>query len=103
MALRWGDLEARSSGGAGRASARLARDPDLFGRPLPRPLRRRDLVVAVLLGACGRVHLDQVLDVEAVRAQKPEPVAVRKVVLRPLLLGPPDAVHAELGPVQALL
>ena len=64
-----------------RASAGLARHPDLLDRPLARPLGGDEVVVLVRRRACGRVQLDQVLDLEPRVPQRPEHVAVTEVEL----------------------
>src|SRR2546430_16841843 len=81
IALRCGDVDASSSGGAGGASAMLPRDPDLFSRPLPSPLGRHVLVIRVRLGIRRREELDEAFDLEPVRMKKVDPVAVAEVKL----------------------
>ena len=58
-----------------------ASSPYLLRGPLPRPVGGHVGVVLVRLGAGGSLDLDQVEDLEAVRAQQADPVAVREVVL----------------------
>src|SRR6267142_4291295 len=67
--------------------------PDLFARPLARPLER-DVVVARRRGR-RRSHLDQVLDLEPVVSEHADPVPVREMELDPGVAGPLDAPHAE--------
>src|SRR5215210_5724458 len=92
IALRCGDLEASRSGGAGGASATSACYPDLLCRPLVAPLGRDEVVVLRCIRARRCLHLDQVLDLEAVLPQQTDPVAVSEVVFGAVLLGPADAV-----------
>ena len=62
------DVQLRSP--ASRSGA-LARDPGLLGRPLPRPLQRRDLRVARRRVRAGP-ELDEPLDLEPGVAQQPD-------------------------------
>src|SRR6266545_7356280 len=83
IAFRCGDLDARTSGGAGAASAiAFPGLPDLLGRPLARPLGRNESVVRMGLRRRRCLQLDQVENVQAVRAQEPDPIPVREVELR---------------------
>src|SRR5436190_5923617 len=104
IARRCGDREASRSGGAGAGSAMQAGLPDVFDRPAPRPFGVDVVVVLRHRRVRRRFHLEQPLDLEAVRAQQLDPVAVREVVLDslPLVVRPGDRVHAELGPQQLL-
>ena len=52
------------------------------------------------LGVGRRLHLDQPLDLEAVRAQERDPLAVTEMELDADLPRPLEAVHAELRPLQ---
>src|SRR5439155_17751809 len=105
IAIRRGDVDASSSGGAGGASATLARDPDLLGRPTPAPIRGHVRVVPVLLRILGRLQLDEALDLEVVAAQEIDPHAVRQVELdsTALLDRPFELVNSELRTLQLLL
>src|SRR3954447_18507870 len=89
---------ARSTLGGGAVQAG---SPYLLGGPLPRPVGGHVGVVLVGFGVGGRLDLDQVEDLEAVRTQQPDPVAVREVVLD-ALVRPRKAVHPELRTLQCL-
>ena len=103
IARRCGEVEASRSGGAGatltprsgagKAGASRSLEPpsslrlttlpdlpDLLHRPRARPLRLGRAAVG-RLGSFRRLHLDQVLDLEPVRAEEPDPLAVRQVEL----------------------
>ena len=70
----------------------LACLPDLFARPLARPLRRHPPVPRRRVG--GRTKLDQVLNLEPVGAEETNPITVAEVELdRPV--GPIDPMHPE--------
>src|SRR4051794_21624751 len=73
--------------GLRRPLASFPGDPDLFGRPLPSPLGRD--VGEARRRALGGIELEEILDVEGVSAEQPDPVAsaqgeVDRVVVRPL-------------------
>src|SRR6188472_4270142 len=71
------------------------RDPDFLRGPAAGPARCRVVVVGVRLGVCWRLNLDEVDDLEAVRAKEAHPVAVTELELN-TVFGPFEAVHAEL-------
>src|SRR3954464_8733111 len=96
IARRCGDRDASSNGAAGGASATLARDPDLFVRPLARPLGRDVRVVRVCLRTLGRIQLDETLDLEAVLVQQVDPLAVAEMELALLRVTPLDAAKVAL-------
>src|SRR4029079_6328566 len=73
----------------------------LYRGPLACPGGGHVGVVVVGLGVGRCLDLDQVEDLEAVRAQQPGPLAVRKVVLD-ALVRPREAVHPELRTLQGL-
>src|SRR3954470_401531 len=104
IARRCGDRDASSNGAAGGASATvqrsLARDPDLFVRPLARPLGRDVRVVRVCLRTLGRIKLDETLDLEAVLVQQVDPLAVAEMELDLLRVAPLDATQVALRPQQ---
>jgi hypothetical protein len=58
----------------------LARDPDLLSRPLAAPLGGDVVVVDRRFRILRCLNLDEVLDLEAVGAEQPDPVAVAEVV-----------------------
>ena len=93
---RNGDLR----GGVGRWVSERG-DPEVLDRPLPGPLRRDDLVVAVRLGVVRCVQLVQGLHDEAVGSQDADPVAVRGMELD-ASLRPPHASYVGLRPLQLL-
>src|SRR6266498_4306595 len=111
MAFRCGDVDASRSGGAGGASAtfrvrgvalrslsqRLACDPDLFCRPLSRPIGLDVLVIGMRLGIRLCEQLDETLDLEPVRAQQVDPVAVTELELDLACVRPLDLAQLELG------
>src|SRR5712691_10710306 len=97
IALRCGEVDARRSGGDGGASATLARDPDLVSGPLARPFDRHVLVVGMYFGIRLRVQLDESLDLEPVRVQKVDPVAVTELELDLACVRPLDPPQLELG------
>ena len=78
-----GSRAAAATSTRGRADRRSspAGDPDLLAGPLLRPVGGDVRVVLVRLGVGGRLDLDQPLDLEAVRAQQVDPLAVREVEL----------------------
>src|SRR3954468_11323241 len=86
--------------GDGSPASAFARHPELLCRPIPAPLDRDVVVVTGSRRLRVRLELDQILDLEAIRAQQPDPVAVCQVELRPDLSGPLNAVHAELRPLK---
>src|SRR5712691_4466009 len=92
IARRCRDRDASTSGVARGASATLARLPDLLGGPLSSPFGRDEVVVAVGLRPLGRLQLVESLDLESVRAQDPDPLPVRNVVLDTHLVGPLERV-----------
>src|SRR3954466_8507603 len=100
IARRCGDRDASSNGAAGGASATLARDPDLFVRPLARPLGRDVGVVRVCLRALGRIQLDEALDLEAILVQQIDPLAVPEMELDLLRVAPLDAAQVALRALQ---
>src|SRR3954468_5953270 len=102
IARRCGDRDANKSGAAGGASAMFPRGPDLFVRPLPRPLGRHVLVVRMRLGALGRVQLDETLDLEAVLVQQIDPLPVTEMELDLVRVAPLHPVQPALGPKQTL-
>jgi len=59
---------------------RLPHLPDVFARERASPLERR-VVDVCRVGVLRRPELDQVLDQESVRAEEPDPVAVRELEL----------------------
>src|SRR3954453_16002386 len=81
---------------AASPSRRLARDPDLFVRPLARPLGRDVRVVRVCLRTLGRVQLDEALDLEAVLVEQVDPPAVAEMELDLLRVAPLDAAQVAL-------
>ena len=88
IARRCGDVEARTSA---RPVTRASRATQISSHGhLLRPLGGHVGVVVVRLGVRGRLDLDQPLDLEAVRAQQVDPLAVREVEL-----------DAALGPLEA--
>src|SRR5918999_3836456 len=95
IARRCGLVDASRSGGAGAASATLPRLPVLLARPPARPVRRDEVVVLVRRSVGGSLDLDQVEDLEAIRAEEADPVAVPEVELH-AAVGPLEPVHAEL-------
>src|SRR5581483_4314860 len=70
----------------------LPRLPDLLRRPAVRPLSRHP-VVPRLRPLGRRLELDEILDLEAVRAQQPDPLAVAEMKVDPVR--PVEAAHAE--------
>ena len=48
-------------------------------------------------GAFLRPQLDEVLDIEAVGLQQADPIAVAEMEVHRLILGPLEAMHAEVG------
>src|SRR6185503_9132968 len=78
----------------------LTRPPDFLGRPLPRPLGTGERPVAVWRRAFRRLELDQVLDLEAIRAQQPDPVAVAEVEVDARVVRPLEPVHPEVRPAE---
>src|SRR4029077_13538738 len=88
---------ARSKLGGGEP----ARSPYLFRRPLSAPFGGHVPVVLVGRGIRRSLDLDQVEDLEAVRTQEPDPLAVWEVVLD-ALVRPLEAVHPELRTLQRL-
>src|SRR5215210_572787 len=73
--------------------------PDLLTWPFPRPLGGHNRIGGARI--FGRLNLDQVVDLETIRAQQADPISMVEVkVDRPI--GPLDAVHPEVGPLQAL-
>src|SRR6266571_747219 len=97
IALRCGEVDARRSGGDGGASATLARDPDLVSGPLARPFDRHVLVVGMHFGIRLRVQLDESLDLEPVRVQKVDPVAVTELELDLACVRPLDLRSSNWG------
>src|SRR5258706_16301008 len=78
----------------------LAGLPDFPARPLPGPFEGGERVRG---GRAGRgSDLDQILDLEAAAAQQPDHVAVAEVELHRLVVGPFEAMHAEVRPQQPL-
>src|SRR6185436_6670419 len=99
IALRCGDVDASSSGAA---SAMFTRDPELLRGPLLRPLRAHVRVVRVCLGVRRREQLDQPLELEVVRTEEVEHLAVGKVELDLAGVLPFDAMQAALRTLQLL-
>src|SRR5436190_2391351 len=97
IAERRGDVDARSKGAAGGASATLARHPDLVSGPLPSPLGSDVLVVRVRLALRRRVKLDETFDLEPVRTKQVDPVAVSEVKLDLVRVRPLVLAQSELG------
>ena len=64
----------------------------------PTPGRRG----AIAHGAGRRAKLNKVFDLEPIRAQQADPVPVAKMELDRRVIGPLEAVHAELGSQQAV-
>src|SRR3954470_19599470 len=88
-AYRWIAAMSPELGVSGLASA-----PDLLARPLPSPVDGDERIVG--FRAFSRPEFDQVVDVESVGTQEPDPVAVREVELDLRIVGPLDTMHAEL-------
>src|SRR5438445_5081570 len=86
----------RDASSSGDVSATCAGYPELFVRPLLRPFRRNVVVVRVRLGVVGCIELDQALELEAVRVQQVEQLAVRKMELDLASVRPLEAVQAAL-------
>src|SRR5690349_19473080 len=93
IARRRGDVDARSSGGAGGASATLSRLPDVLPGPAACPVDRNPVSVA-RRRVFGRTELDQRLELESLRPQQPNPFAVRQLELDRAPVGL-FAVHPE--------
>src|SRR5688572_18800858 len=91
-----GDRKTMFIGGAecGGSSA-FARLPDLLDGPLLRPFGGDKAPVGRRLGS--RPHFGQVLDLEAVGTQQPDPVAIAQVKVDRGRVGPFEAVQAEVG------
>jgi len=97
MARRCGERDASSNGAVGGASAiALARDPDLFRRPLLRPLDGDVRVVLVRPRVGPRIQLDQALDIEAALARQVDQLAVRQMELDLLRVFPLQAMQIAL-------
>ena len=84
---RWRRRPRPATGGAARPdrrlpSAPLAGDPDLLARPAPRPLRASRTGSRVVVPSGGRISM-QVLDLEAVRAEQPDPARRARGGTRP--------------------
>src|SRR6266487_1085407 len=94
-------MRGRSAEPAGRSPA-LAGFPDLLGRPLASPLDRDDVVIDVILRTLRCLQLPEPEDLEAVLAQKADPVAVLDVEVNPVVLGPFEPVHPELRALEPL-
>ena len=93
IARRCGEVEASRSG-----AATLIRSCAPSRSPPPASAGAHSGVGSARSGAARvrrRLELDQVLDLEAVRAQQADPVAVAEVELDPVLVGPLEAVHPE--------
>src|ERR671935_1084995 len=82
-------------------SRALARHPDLLARPAPRP---RDGDEGIAGGrACWWPQLDEVLHLEVMPTQEPDPVAVAKVELDRLVVRPFEAMHPKVVAHEPLL
>src|SRR5206468_7682688 len=95
-----GSPAAAATSTRGSAGAK-AGAPNLFARPLLRPLGARMVVVVVDRGL-RRVELVELLDLEAVRAQESDPVAVAELELDLVRVGPFDLVESALRTLQRL-
>ena len=82
-------------------AAALADLPDLLCRPLSRPFRIDEGV-----STGGRphrcLHLDEVDHLESVSPQQADPIPEAEVELDPRIVRPLEAMHAEIGPQEAL-
>ena len=82
-------------------AAALADLPDLLCRPLSRPFRI-DEGVSTGGRPHRRLHLDEVDHLESVSPQQADPIAEAEVELDPRIVRPLEAMHAEIGPQEAL-
>src|SRR6266550_3191827 len=76
---------------ASASGSSLPRHPEILGRPLPPPVAGNEVLVGSVAHLLGRVQLVQRLDLEAVRAQNLDPLAVCRVVFDAVLAGPLEA------------
>src|SRR5271165_7136818 len=74
--------------------------PDLLTRPPPRPCAIDEVILADAV--FGWAELDQILDLEPVGAQEPNPVAVTEMELDRRVVGPLEPVHAEVRTNEAI-
>src|SRR5919202_6763216 len=82
-------------------SRALARHPDLLGRPAPRPL---DGNIGITGGrARWWPQFDEILHLEVMPTQEPNPVPVAEVELDRLVVRPFEAMHAEVVAHEPLL
>src|ERR671935_1447010 len=93
IARRCGERDASRSG---VPSATFAGYPELFVRPLLRPLRRDVDVVRVRLRVFGCEELDQPLELETIRVQEVELLTVRQMELDLAGVGPFKAIQPAL-------
>src|SRR5437764_15397372 len=82
-------------------SRALTRHPDLLGRPAPRPLDGDEGI------ASGRARwwpqLDEILYLEVMSTQEPNPVPVAEVELDRLVVRPCEAMHPKVVAHEPLL